>query len=113
MEVSNSLRQTVRTREGAARRAEQEAERSLRSALDDFDDRWEADARSVSREMARLDYGPRHDAERALDQERERSRSLVERRLRTSERTESIEDLVDRLVAEGIERAERSISGAE
>jgi len=111
-EVCDTLRQRVRAREEAVRRATKEVERLQQTALDDFDERWEADARSISREIARLDFARRSDAEGALEEERERSRSLVERRVKTWDRALPTEDLVDRLVREGIERAARSISGS-
>jgi hypothetical protein len=112
-EVGEALTKRVRARQDAEWHAKREAERRLDSAHDDFDARWEADSKCISRDIARLQFLQRSKAEEALDEERERSRSLVERRLKTWDRGEPTEELIDRLVREGLERAARSVAKAE
>lgn len=105
LRVQDDLERVVDQREEAARRAVEARDGWERGAVEDLNRRWKTDARPLEDRIDRLDLSPRWRARELIKEERTRTEELLKRRLKERESGAVTEDLVDRLVADGLARA--------
>jgi hypothetical protein len=103
-DVRRELDRTVDKRIDATERAEEAREQWMKDAERDLEERWGAESRLATRGLASLSYSDQRPIETALDEEKERALTLLARRMKSMETGALTEQLVDQLVAKGLER---------